>query len=205
MLNKFLTSKNDFLQAAKRTYESGIQTGTGGNLSVRIPGEDLMIVKPSGFTYGQCSENNITITDFDGKLVYGDLKPTQESTLHGNLYKRYPQIGGIVHTHSPYAIMNSLVYEQIDLVTMHSELKLKVQVPVIDVLTQAVTPEEMPKVYKHFDEHPDLLALILKGHGIVGVGKTAVKAGQIAELIEETSMINWEIKKMELLKSLSNK
>ena len=49
-----------------------------------------------------------------------------ESTLHGNLYKRYPQIGGIVHTHSPYAILNSLNFSQVDLVTMHSELEIKI-------------------------------------------------------------------------------
>ena len=52
MNTAFLNAKNDFLAAAKRTYESGIQTGTGGNLSVRIPGGNLMIVKPSGFPMG---------------------------------------------------------------------------------------------------------------------------------------------------------
>lgn len=201
-MNKdFVRAKNDFLFAAKRTYESGIQTGTGGNLSVRIPGEDLMIVKPSGYTYGQCSEDNLCITDFDGNLVIGNLKPTQESTLHGNLYRRYPQIGGIVHTHSPYAILNSLQFEQVDLATMHSALKMKVPVPVVDVLTQAVTAEELPKVFRAIDENPGLLAFILKGHGIVAMDKTAVKAGQTAELVEETSLINWENKKFELLKN----
>ena len=127
-------------------------------------------------------------------------KPTRESTLHGNLYKRYPLIGGIVHTHSPYAILNSLNFSQVDLVTMHSELKLKYPIPVVDVATQAVTEEELPKVFEVIDKNPGLLALILKGHGIVTMDKTAVKAGQTAELIEETSMINWEQKKFEMLK-----
>ena len=77
MNTAFLNAKNDFLAAAKRTYESGIQTGTGGNLSVRIPGENLMIVKPSGFSYGQCTEDNLCITDFDGNVVMGG-KPTRE-------------------------------------------------------------------------------------------------------------------------------
>ena len=86
MYREFLKAKDDFLAAASRTYESRIQTGTGGNLSVRIPGTDLMIVKPSGFSYGQCSEENITITDFQGNLQEGLYKPTRESTLHGNLY-----------------------------------------------------------------------------------------------------------------------
>ena len=78
MNTAFLNAKNDFLAAAKRTYESGIQTGTGGNLSVRIPGENLMIVKPSGFSYGQCTEDNLCITDFDGNVVMGGKLPYME-------------------------------------------------------------------------------------------------------------------------------
>lgn len=193
--NAFIKAKQDFLEAAKRTYESGIQTGTGGNLSVRIPGTNLMIVKPSGYSYGQCTEEKLCITDFDGNKVEDDMpKPTRECTLHGNLYKRYPDIGGIVHTHSPYAIMNSLKYSEIELVTMHSNLKLKNAIPVVDVRTQAVTEDELPKVFEVLDNDPDRIAFVLRGHGIVAIGKTCVKAEQTAELIEETSMIHWEVK-----------
>lgn len=196
MYREFLKAKNDFLLAAGRTYESGIQTGTGGNLSVRIPGTDLMIVKPSGFTYGQCSEEDITITDFDGNLVEGINKPTQESTLHGNLYRRYSKIGGIVHTHSPFAIMVSLVASELPLVTMHSSLKLKNPIKVVDVTTQAVTKEELPKVFSVLDADESASAFILKGHGIVAFSSNCTKAGQIAELIEETAQIYWEIRKI---------
>lgn len=197
MYREFLKAKNDFLFSAARTYASGIQTGTGGNLSVRIPGTDLMIVKPSGFTYGQCSEENITITDFDGNLAEGVNKPTQESTLHGNLYRRYPKIGGIVHTHSPYAIMVSLACDELKLVTMHSELKLKNPVKVVDVKTQAVTKEELPKVFDVLDADENASAFILRGHGIVAFASNCTKAGQIAELIEETARIYWELMKKE--------
>ena len=197
----FVKAKNDFLQAARRTYESGIQTGTGGNLSVRIPGEELMIVKPSGLSYGQCTEDNLCITDFDGNLVAGTLKPTRESTLHGNLYRRYPEIGGIVHVHSPYSIVNSLYYPEIALVTKHAELKLTYPIPVVDVETQGVTPEELPKVFAAVDGHPGLSAFILKGHGTVAFDKTAVKAGQIAELVEETAIIHWQSGLYQLLKN----
>lgn len=195
MYKKFLEVKTDFLQAAKRTYESGIQTGTGGNLSVRIKDADLMIVKPSGLTYAECSEENLIVVDFDGGLVEGTLKPTQESTLHGNLYRKYPNIGGIVHTHSPYSIMCSLKYDKIEAITMHVRLKLKMDIPIIDVTTQSVTEEEMEKIYKVMDEYPDIQAFILKGHGIVAFGATSVKAGQTAELIEETAQIYWEVER----------
>lgn len=195
MYKEFIAVKNDFLFAAKRTYESGIQTGTGGNLSVRIPGEDAMIVKPSGYTYGSCDEANLVITDFDGNVVEGDLKPTKESTLHGNLYRKYPNIGGIVHTHSPYSIMCSLKYDEIEAITMHCRLKLNMNIPIVDVATQSVTEEEMEKVYAVMDNNPGIQAFILKGHGIVALGANATKAGQTAELIEETAKIYWEMKK----------
>lgn len=191
MYREFLKAKSDFLQAASRTYESGIQTGTGGNLSVRIPGTDLMLVKPSGFSYGQCCEENLTVTDFDGNLQEGVYKPTQESTLHGNLYRRYENIGGIVHTHSPYSILVSLHFNELKLVTMHSALKLKKPIKVIQVATQAVTVEELPKVFEVMDQDPTTAAFLLKGHGIVAMASNAVKAGQIAELIEETAQIFW--------------
>ena len=196
MYREFLKAKTDFLQAAARTYESGIQTGTGGNLSVRIPGTDLMLVTPSGFSYGQCCEENLTVTDFDGNLLEGIYKPTQESTLHGNLYRRYESIGGIVHTHSPYAILVSLHFPELSLVTMHAGLKLKKPVKVVDVTTQAVTSEELPKVFAVMDEDPSTAAFLLKGHGIVAMASNAVKAGQIAELIEETAQIFWNQKLM---------
>ncbi len=195
MYRDFIKAKNDFLNAAERTYASGIQTGTGGNLSVRIPGEDLMIVKPSGFTYGQCNEENLTITDLMGNLIEGPYKPTQESTLHGNLYRRYSRIGGIVHTHSSYAIMVSLLEDELPLITMHSELKLKTSIKVIDVKTQAVTEEELPKIFAVLDSDVGASAFILRGHGIVAFSSNAVKAGQIAELIEETAMIYMGIRK----------
>ncbi len=199
MNTDFLKAKNDFLEAARRKYESGIQTGTGGNLSVRIPNTELMIVKPSGFTYGSCTEDNLCITDFDGNLIDGKFKPTRECTLHGNIYKRYPHVGGIVHTHSVYSILISMYYEQLELVTLHSELKFGCPLPVVDVATQSVTPEELPKVFEAIDANPGVMGFLLKRHGLVAMDKTAVKAGQTAELIEETAQIQWEKYKMDLL------
>ena len=196
MYQEFLKAKNDFLEAAKRTYESGIQTGTGGNLSTRIQGTDLMLVKPSGFSYGQCSEENLVITDFNGLVQEGVYKPTKEGTLHGNLYKRYPKIGGIVHTHSPYAILISLTEDELTLPTLHANLKLKRSIRVADVKSQTVSEEELPRVFEILDGDPDAQAFLLRGHGIVALGSNTVKAEQTAELIEETAKIAWELKKI---------
>lgn len=196
----FIKVKNEYLTAAERTYVSGIQTGTGGNLSARLPESNRMLVKPSGFTYGSLSEENLIVVDFEGNLIEGNYKPTRESVLHGNIYKKYPSIGGIVHTHSPYSIMCSLSFDKIENITMHTKLKLKDSIPIVDVTTMVVTEDEMGKIYTVMDKNPEIKAIILEGHGIVAFGKDAIDAEQTAELIEETAKIYWELNKHKINK-----
>lgn len=184
-------AKEDFMQAAARAYASGVQTGNGGNLSVRIPGQDWMAVKASGTSFGDASLGSFTITDFEGQIVQGNLKPTRETVLHGSLYKKFPGIGAIVHTHSPYSITWSFTGKSIPPVTKQAELKLKHPVPVVCIETPDVRYEHMPLIYDLFDKQPDLTVFILQGHGIVSVGKTAVEAEHNAEFVEETAMIAW--------------
>ena len=90
--------------ACKRAYTRGIQTGSGGNVSARVPGKDLMIVKASGSSFIDSTPDGFVITDFDGNLVEGEGKPTREALLHGLLYRICPKVNAVVHTHSPYSI-----------------------------------------------------------------------------------------------------
>lgn len=69
--------------ASKRAYNRGIQTGSGGNVSARIPGTETMLVKASGGSLGDCSPEGFLITDFEGNLIEGTGKPTREALLHG--------------------------------------------------------------------------------------------------------------------------
>ncbi len=90
--------------ASKRAYNRGIQTGSGGNVSARIPGTETMLVKASGGSLGDCTPEGFLITDFDGNVVEGTGKPTREALLHGYIYKLRPDVQSVVHVHSPYAI-----------------------------------------------------------------------------------------------------
>lgn len=182
-------AKCDFLKAAKRAYASGLQTGTGGNISVRVPNCDLMAVKASGVAFDECTEDNIVVTDFSGAVVAGNLKPTQEFVLHGFLYKKYDNIGAIVHTHSPYSITWTYTRKHLPLITQHAKLKLKYEIPNLFFDSPTIPEEGMAEIYRHIDEKPGLQAFLLEGHGIVALGKNGVKACQTAELIEETAKI----------------
>ncbi len=181
----------DLIEAAARAYRRGIQTGSGGNLSARIPGQDLMVVKPSGISFIDCTEKNLVVTDFDGKVVAGSGKPSREALLHGVLYRNVPTIGGVVHCHSPWATSWSFSKQDLPLVTHHARMKFGVPIATLDVDAPVVPSEEMPRVIGLFEKHPTLPAFLLVAHGIVAVGKNVLDAENVAEMVEETAQIAW--------------
>ena len=76
---------------------------SAGNVSARVPGADLLVIKPSGVLYDQLTADAMVVTDFDGTLVEGDRAPSSDTFAHGYVYAHMPEVGGVVHTHSDYA------------------------------------------------------------------------------------------------------
>ncbi|WP_370938659.1 L-ribulose-5-phosphate 4-epimerase [Amycolatopsis sp. cg13] len=76
---------------------------TAGNISARVPGEDLMVIKPSGVSYDDLTADTMVVTDLHGNLVHGELAPSSDTAAHAYVYRHLPEIGGVVHTHSTYA------------------------------------------------------------------------------------------------------
>lgn len=175
--------------ACKRAYNRGIQTGSGGNVSARIPGKNLMLVKASGSSFGDSTPEGFVITDFDGNLVEGTGKPTREALLHGYLYKLLPNVNSVVHVHSPYAIGWATTKKALPRVTWHSRLKMCADIPSVDVQAPMVGKDDFPLIEELFKEHPDLPGFILVDHGVVALGDNAINAEHAAELIEETAQV----------------
>ncbi len=76
---------------------------TAGNVSARVPGHDLMVIKPSGVDYDALTPADIVVCDLHGNLVDGDLAPSSDTAAHAYVYRHMPEVGGVVHTHSTYA------------------------------------------------------------------------------------------------------
>jgi L-ribulose-5-phosphate 4-epimerase len=76
---------------------------TAGNVSARVPGQDLMVIKPSGVSYDELTPEAMVVTDLHGNLVEGDYSPSSDTAAHAYVYRHMPEVGGVVHTHSPYA------------------------------------------------------------------------------------------------------
>jgi len=81
----------------------GLVAWTAGNVSARVPGADLMVIKPSGVSYDDLSPQAMVVTDLEGTLVEGDFAPSSDTYAHAYVYAHMPAVGGVVHTHSTYA------------------------------------------------------------------------------------------------------
>jgi L-ribulose-5-phosphate 4-epimerase len=76
---------------------------TAGNVSARVPGQDLLVIKPSGVLYDDLTPDNMIVCDLTGTVVEGDLSPSSDTAAHAYVYRAMPEVGGVVHTHSGYA------------------------------------------------------------------------------------------------------
>jgi L-ribulose-5-phosphate 4-epimerase len=81
----------------------GLVVWTAGNVSARVPGHDLMVIKPSGVSYDELDASTIVVTDLHGTLVEGERQPSSDTAAHAYVYRHMPEVGGVVHTHSTYA------------------------------------------------------------------------------------------------------
>jgi L-ribulose-5-phosphate 4-epimerase len=76
---------------------------TAGNVSARVPGRELLVIKPSGVTYDELTPEAMVVTDFAGRLVEGERNPSSDTAAHAYVYRHLDRVGGVVHTHSRYA------------------------------------------------------------------------------------------------------
>ncbi len=102
-MSKYLDIRESAYKGNMQLPELGLVLFTFGNVSAADRSSGVFAIKPSGVPYEDLSPENMVIVDFDGKTVEGDLRPSSDTQTHAVLYKHWPAIGGIVHTHSTYA------------------------------------------------------------------------------------------------------
>ena len=82
---------------------NGLVTWTAGNVSARVPGRDLMVIKPSGVSYDELTPASMVVCDLEGNVVDGEHAQSSDTAAHAYVYRHMPEVGGVVHTHSTYA------------------------------------------------------------------------------------------------------
>jgi len=97
------TLKNEVLEANKELERLGLVTFTWGNVSGIDRDEGIVVIKPSGVPYDELKVEHMVVMDLDGNVLEGDLRPSSDTPTHLILYRHFPAIGGVCHTHSPWA------------------------------------------------------------------------------------------------------
>ena len=95
--------KQEVFQANLDLVKHGLVIFTWGNVSGIDRKQGLVVIKPSGLSYDEMKREDMVVVDLDGRIVEGRLKPSSDTATHLELYKAFPAIGGVVHTHSTYA------------------------------------------------------------------------------------------------------
>lgn len=183
----------------QRVYEQnialvkhGLVVLTWGNVSARDEETGYVVIKPSGVPYDGMTADDMVILDLEGNIVEGKYKPSSDTPTHLYLYKMYPSLGGVVHTHSAYA--TAFAQSGRDIVaygTTHADAFYG-NVP----CARALTDEEIDGEYElntgkviaqTVEDVEAVPAMLVKNHGVFTWGKTPEKAVENAVTLEEVA------------------
>ncbi|MEH6984665.1 L-ribulose-5-phosphate 4-epimerase [Priestia megaterium] len=202
MLDKL---KEEVFQANVDLPKHGLVKYTWGNVSAIDRDSGLFVIKPSGVTYEKMTAQDMVVVDLDGRVVEGELNPSSDTLTHAVLYKHYPQIGGIAHTHSTWATIWAQAGLDVQAMgTTHADTFYG-SVPCARFLTEKEVNDgyevETGKVIiETFEERGlDVLAvpgILLQGHGPFTWGKDAKSAVMNSVVLDEVSKMNFFTQKL---------
>jgi L-ribulose-5-phosphate 4-epimerase len=160
---------------------------TGGNVSGRDPETGLVVIKPSGVKYPDLRPEHLVVLDVDGKIVEGNLSPSSDTASHLYIYRHRPEVGGIVHTHSPYATAFAAAGKPIPVYLTAIADEFGGPIPVGSFAL--IGGEEIGKIV--VDSIGSSPAVLLKNHGVFTIGKNAEAAVKAAVMTEDVARTVW--------------
>ncbi len=158
---------------------------TAGNVSARVPGRDLLVIKPSGVGYDELSADAMVVTDLQGDLVDGERAPSSDTAAHAYVYAHRPDVGGVVHTHSTYATAWAARGEAIPCVLTMMGDEFGGEIPVGPFAL--IGDDSIGRgIVETLAEHRSP-AVLMQNHGVFTVGKDARSAVKAAVMCEEVA------------------
>jgi L-ribulose-5-phosphate 4-epimerase len=167
----------------------GLVTWTGGNISGRVPGHDLFVIKPSGVGYEDLAADNMVVCDLDGNVIPGTTgaqrNASSDTAAHAYVYRHMPKVGGVVHTHSTYATAWAARHEPIPCVItgMADEFGGEIPLgPFAIIGDDSIGRGIVATLTGHRSR-----AVLMANHGVFTIGKDAREAVKAAVMCEDVA------------------
>jgi L-ribulose-5-phosphate 4-epimerase len=162
-------------------------TWTSGNVSARDPVTGYVVIKPSGVRYEDLQPEHMVILDLKGQRIEGDLKPSSDMASHLYIYRERADVGGVVHTHSPYATAFAALGRPIPVCLTAMADEFGGPIPCGGFAL--IGGEQIGRVV--VESIGDSPAVLLKNHGVFTIGATAEAAVKAAVMVEDVARTVW--------------
>jgi len=172
-----------------RSFTRGLVGGSGGNLSLRIPGSDTVLITPTGISLEEITPEVNILVDLDGNILESPMghKGSKETSFHLSAYKLREDVLAVVHVHPPYSTAFSCSGNSLPLATVSSRLILK-NVPCIPCFNPG-SKELADEVSSIISKDLTLKAVLMQDHGILALGPDITTAYCLADLVEHTAQV----------------
>ncbi|WP_022884431.1 L-ribulose-5-phosphate 4-epimerase [Glaciibacter superstes] len=179
----------DIARLHSELTRNGLVVWTGGNVSGRVPGADLFVIKPSGVDYADLAPENMILCDLDGAVIPGtpgsERSPSSDTAAHAYVYRNMPEVGGVVHTHSTYATAWAARAEAIPCVitAMADEFGGEIPIgPFAIIGDDSIGRGIVDTLTGHRSR-----AVLMQNHGPFTIGKDARDAVKAAVMVEDVA------------------
>ncbi len=163
----------------------GLVVWTAGNVSGRVPGSELFVIKPSGISYDELSPESMIVCDLDGNVVEGALSPSSDTAAHAYVYRAMPEVGGVVHTHSTYASAWAARAEPIPCVLTAMADEFGGSIPVGPFAL--IGSDDIGRGIVATLRDSRSPAVLMQNHGVFAIGRDARAAVKAAAMCEDVA------------------
>lgn len=184
-MSDYILYQTQIVEAAQLLVEKGYLMATGGNISLRISGQEAFAVTPSNYDYMKMTRADVCVLDFDLNLLEGHLKPSVEAAMHGVIYQARPDVNAVIHTHQAYASALTLIKAPIPALFDEQARFLGRGVDIIPYAPSG-TGFLKNNVAKHVKNHNN--AFMMQNHGALVFGHDMERAIHNVEILEKCAL-----------------
>ena len=173
--------RREVWQANLSLPENNLVVGTTGNVSGLDRDSNLVVIKPSGVKYSELKPEDLVVLDINGRVVEGKLKPSVDTPHHLYLYRRLKSIGGVVHTHSPYATIFAMLEKSIPVYNTTQADTFGVEIPCTPYVDNQADHIGKAILENYKEGCP---AILMGKHGVFAFAETPARAVHAALTLE---------------------